>query len=177
MKRIGQARIEWALFGVIAVVCAVLSFLQYRWTGELSRAEPALLRAGLNEQVRRLVQDFNEELRDSWTTLRPDAAEIREQGFGEAHRTRYQQWASSHDRSLFTWIGIAAPARGMLRLYGIDGQGRIAPIEWPPDWEALRAAMMARSKGVGRPPSAAYDSDTLQVPVFAGPDDRGAELE
>ena len=50
----GQARIEWALLGVIAVVCAVLSFLQYRWTGELSRAEPALLRAGLNVQVPRL---------------------------------------------------------------------------------------------------------------------------
>jgi hypothetical protein len=59
VKRIGQTRIEWALLGVIAVVCAVLSFLQYRWTGELSRAEPALLRAGLNEQLPRLVQAFS----------------------------------------------------------------------------------------------------------------------
>src|SRR5580704_10007578 len=101
VKRIRQARIEWALLGVIAVVCAVLSFLQYRWTGELSRAEPALLRAGLNEQLPRLVESFNEELRDSWTMLLPDAKEIREQGTAEAHRVRYQQWASSHDRSLF----------------------------------------------------------------------------
>src|SRR5580692_4267501 len=80
VKRIGQARIEWALLGVIAVVCGVLSFLQYRWTGELSRAEPALLRAGLNQQIVRLVQDFNEEIRESCAMLMPDAAELREMG-------------------------------------------------------------------------------------------------
>src|ERR1700722_8525327 len=114
----GQARIEWALLGVIAVVCAVLSFLQYRWTGELSRAEPALLRAGLNEQVPRLVQAFNEEIRESCAMLLPDAKEIREQDPAEAHRTRYEQWASSHDRSLFTRIGIASPEQGTLKLFG-----------------------------------------------------------
>jgi hypothetical protein len=112
VKRIGQARIEWALLGVIAVVCAVLSFLQYRWTGELSRAEPALLRAGLNEQLPRLARAFNEELRDNCTLLLPGAKEIREQGAAEAHRIRYQQWASAHERSLFTRIGIAAPEQG-----------------------------------------------------------------
>ncbi len=177
MKRIRQARIEWALLGVIAVVCAVLSFLQYRWTGELSRAEPALLRAGLNEQVPRLAQAFNEELRDSWTMLLPDAKEIREHGTVEAHRIRYQQWASSHDRSLFTRIGIAAPEQGTLKLYGIDGEGRIAPMEWPPNWRALGDAMTARMKGVGRPPNIPPDSDTIQQPVFADPGDRGSELE
>jgi signal transduction histidine kinase len=177
VKRIGQARIEWALLGVIAVVCAVLSFLQYRWTGELSRAEPALLRAGLNDQIRRLVQAFNEELRDSWRTLPPAAKEIREQGTAEAHRIRYEQWASSHDRSLFTRIAIAVPEQGTLRLYGIDGEGRIAPMEWPPNWDALRQAMTSRMKGDGWPPNNPPDSDTIQLPVFADPGDRGSELE
>ena len=51
MKRIHQPRLEWALLAIIAVVCAVLSFLQYRWTGEVSRAERARLRASLIEQV------------------------------------------------------------------------------------------------------------------------------
>ena len=177
MKRIGQARIEWALLGVIAVVCAVLSFLQYRWTGELSRAEPALLRAGLNEQVRRLVQTLNDELRDSCTMLLPDAKEIREKGAAEAHKIRYEQWASSHDRSLFTRIGIGLPEQATLRLYGIDREGRIAPIEWPPNWETLHEAMTARMKGVGRPPNTSLDSATIELPVFADPGDRGSELE
>jgi signal transduction histidine kinase len=177
VRRIGQARIEWALLGVIAVVCAVLSFLQYRWTGELSRAEPALLRAGLNEQVPRLVRAFNQELRESYTMLLPDAKEIREQGTGEAHKIRYEQWASAHDRSLFARIGIATPEQSALRLYGIDGEGRVAPMEWPPDWESLREAMMTRMQGVGRPPNTPPDSATIELPVFADPGDRGSELE
>jgi signal transduction histidine kinase len=163
--------------GVIALVCVVLSLLQYRWTGELSRAEPALLRAGLNEQVRRLVEAFNEELRDSWTTLLPDSKEIRELGTAEAHRIRYQQWVSSHDRSLFTRIGIAAPEQATLRLYGIDGEGRIAPMEWPPNWGPLRQAMAGRVKGEGWPPNAQPDSGTIQLPVFADPGNRNSEIE
>lgn len=177
MKRIGQTRIEWALFGVIAVVCAVLSFLQYRWTGELSRAEPALIRAGLNEQVRRLVQTFNEEIRESCSTLLPDAKEIREQGLVEANRVRYEQWTSSHDRSLFTRIGIAVPEQGTLHLYGIDNSRRIAIMEWPLEWANLRAAIDARVQGTGRPPNVPPDSDTIQLPLFADPADRGSELE
>jgi len=69
VRRLGQNRIEWALLGVIALVCDVLSFLQYRWTGELSRA-------GLNEQLQRLSQTFNHDLRENCTMLLPDAKEI-----------------------------------------------------------------------------------------------------
>ena len=58
-----------------------------------------------------------------------------------------------HDRSLFARIGIAVPEQGTLHLYGIDGEGRIAPMEWPSNWEELREAMTARSKGAGRPPN------------------------
>jgi signal transduction histidine kinase len=176
VKRIGQARIEWALLGVIAVVCVVLSFLQYRWTGELSRAEPALLRAGLNEQVPRLARAFNEEIRESCTILMPDADEIRELGAAEAHRLRYQQWAASHDRSLFTRIGMAIPEQGNVQLYGMDGEGRTAAMEWPPNWQGLRDEMAARIKGAGRPPITPPDSATIQLPIFADPQKRGSEV-
>jgi signal transduction histidine kinase len=177
LKRIEHNRIEWALLAVIALVCAVLSFLQYRWTGELSRAEPALLRAGLNQQVRRLVQAFNEELRESCAALLPVAKALREQGVAEAHKLRYEQWVASHDRSLFSRIGIVAPERGVLRLYGIDSGGRIMPMEWPSNWERLAAAMHARLSGSGRPPTIPPDSGIIQLPVFADPADHGSELE
>lgn len=167
MKRIGQTRIEWALLCIIAVVCAVLSFLQYRWTGELSRAEPALLRNGLNEQVRRLVQSFNEQLRENCTMLLPEAKELREHGAVQAHRVRYEKWVSAHDRSIFSRIGVAAPEQGSLRLYGIDGVGRISPMDWSPEWDTLRAGMTARMKGLGRRPNTPPDSTAIEVPVFA----------
>ena len=177
MKRIGQTRIEWALLGVIAVVCLVLSFLQYRWTGDLSRAEPALLRAGLNDQIHRVTQSLNEELRENCTALLPEAKEIRQLGAAEAHRLRYQQWASSHDRALFTRIGIAAPEQGTLKLSGFDREGRIVPMEWPPEWVPMREPMIARINGAGRPPGAPPDSETIQLPVFADPANRGSEME
>jgi signal transduction histidine kinase len=50
-------------------------------------------------------------------------------------------------------------------------------MEWPAAWESLRQAMAARMNGDGGPPGTSPDSDTLQFPVFAGPGERGAELE
>src|SRR4051794_36295960 len=152
VRRVKQTGIEWTLLGVIAVVCAVLAFLQYRWTGELSRAEPALLRAGLNEQVRRFAQTFNEDIRDSCTMLLPDAADIRAQGLEAAHHTRYEQWATVHDRALFKKIGVAVPEQGVVHLYAIDAPGHIAPMDWPVNWEPFRVGMTARVRGGGRPP-------------------------
>ena len=173
----GQTRVEWALLGVIAVVCAVLSFLQYRWTGELSRAEPALLRAGLNEQVRRLVQAFNDEIRESCIAILPDAADLRREGMAEAHRTRYTQWTSSHDSSLFARMAVAAPEQGTMRLYMIDSTGRLAPADWPSAWQSLRESMTARVKGIGRPPNSPPDSDTVQMPLFGDSADATSEME
>ncbi len=154
----------------------MLSLLQYRWTGELSRAEPALLRAGLNDQVRRLTQSFNDEIRESCTMLLPDAKELREQGMAKAHGARYEQWASAHDRSLFQRIGIAAPEQGTLKLYGLDSQGRIGTMQWPAEWRMLREAMTARAKGAGRPPNAPRDSNLIELPVFADSSERVSEL-
>jgi len=122
------------------------------------------------------VRDFNDGIRENCTMLLPDAKAIREQGVAEAHRIRYEEWAASHDRSVFARIGIATPERGALKLYGSDGVGRIVPMEWPPNWLALRAAMTARMNGVGRPPVASPDSDSIPLPVFADAA-RGSELE
>ena len=176
----GQARLEWALLGVIALVCAGLSFLQYRWTGQLSRDELGRLRAGLIEQVDRLARAFDDEIRQSCAALLPYANELREPGREEAHRIRYQQWATSHDRGLFGRIGVVVPEQAALTLYRLDGDGRIAPMEWPSEWQNLRAQMAARIKGGGRPPSAPLDSDLIELPVLDASDDPhrpGPELE
>jgi signal transduction histidine kinase len=164
---------EWALLAVIAIVCAVLSFLQYRWTGELSKAEPALLRAGLNDQLHRLSQAFNSEIRENCTLLLPDALEIAATGAPEALHNRYEQWVSTHDRNLFLRIALATQEKGQVVLYGINRAGHIGSIEWPADWEDLRMTMASRLKGLGRPPNTRPDSNLIQAPLFARP---GPEL-
>jgi signal transduction histidine kinase len=166
VKRIGQTRIEWALLAVIAVVCAVLSFLQYRWTGELSKAEPALLRAGLNDQLHRLSQAFNNEIRDNCMMLLPDSRS-RGNRLVDGFQNRYGQWASSRDRDLFQRIGISTKEPDDVILYGIDNAGRVKAMDWPPDWEDLHEAMAARHPA--RPPDARPDSNLLQMPIFGQP--------
>ena len=177
MKRIAPAAVEWALLGIIALVCAVLSILQYRWTGELSRAEPVFLRAGLNDQVRRLTQAFNEEIRENCVSLLPEASEILERGTLEAHRLRYEHWATSHDPNLFARIGIAVPESGALTLYLVDAPGKLATGAWPKNWGPFRAGMTARMNGVGRPPNTPSDSVVIEVPIFADGAQAGTELE
>jgi signal transduction histidine kinase len=166
VKRISQTRVEWALLAAIAIVCAVLSFFQYRWTGELSRAEPALLRAGLNDQLHRLSQAFNNEIRDNCIMLLPDSRSS-DTKLVDAFQTRYDRWISSHDKDLFLRIGMAAKEKDGVTLYGIDKAGRVAAMDWPADWEELHGSMIARLNGPARPPSARPDSNLLQMPIFA----------
>jgi signal transduction histidine kinase len=175
VKTIPQRRLEFGLLAVLAIVCTTMSILQYQWMGELSRAERARLRSGLNEQVLRLVRAFDEGISDSCTALLPNAAEVREEGFEKAHTSRYQEWAASHDAALFSRIGIAAPQDGQLKLYGFDRQGRIGSTEWPAEWKTLRAQMTARMNGTGPAPSVPPRSMSIEVPVFGAGDGRHGE--
>src|SRR5689334_6041642 len=123
VKRMYQTRMEWVLLAVIAVVCAVLSFLQYGWTGELSKAEPVLLRTSLNDQLRLFARDFNNEIREACVSLAPGTIEGDSAG-PDALSDRYAHWALSHDRKLFLRIAIASAKKEGLTLYGIDATGR-----------------------------------------------------
>jgi signal transduction histidine kinase len=119
-------------------------------------------------------------IRESFAMLAPDARQLREEGRSEAHRARYEQWAASHDRSVFAHIGIAAPDDGKLNLYTFDGKGHFLVAEWPEKWQPLRETMTAQMKGVGPPPSAPADSTLIEFPIFAEDahhGGRGPELE
>ena len=112
---------------VIALVCAVLSFLQYRWTGELSRAEPALLRAGLNDQLRRLAQAFNNEIRESCTAFARREGDSRT-GIGRSSQNSLRAVGRRRTTaSLFTRIGVAAPEQGKLSCTGWTAEARLPP--------------------------------------------------
>lgn len=162
-----QSRIEIALLAGIALVSVVLSYLQYRWTGELSLAEPALLRAGLNNQVRRLAQAFDNEIRENIASLLPDGSEIEELGDREAHRVRYADWTAAHDRAFFGRIGVAAVGHETITLYQLDDRGLIQRIQWPEEWQSLRESMEARVRGSGRPPNGQPGSNAIEAPVFS----------
>lgn len=167
MRRISHSRTEWALLALIAVVCAVLSVLQYRWAGELSRAEPALLRAGVNDQLRRLSQSFNTDLREACNSLAPSASDLTGTARNEAVRERYAQWVSSHDRKFFLRIAIVLATDKGPDLYALGPAGNMEAIAWPDEWGNLRRAMQGRLQGTGRPPNVNADSSLIELPIFA----------
>ena len=72
------------------------------------------------------------------------------------------------------------PEHGTLGLYGMDSEGRVAPMEWPPGWAVLRNQMTARMHGADSTPTARADSTLIEMPVFGdsgGRRGRRQELE
>jgi hypothetical protein len=65
-----QNWIEWGFLAFLLVLCAVLTALQYRWTGEVSRAETARLRAALAGQAQALANALNNPARAGGVTGR-----------------------------------------------------------------------------------------------------------
>jgi hypothetical protein len=57
--RARQNWIDWGFVAFLLVLCALLTALQYRWTGEVSRAETARLRAALAGQAQSLANALN----------------------------------------------------------------------------------------------------------------------
>ncbi len=180
MRHLRQNRLEWTLFGLIALGCAGLSVLQYRWIGEVSRAEGARLRASLDEQARRFAHRFNEELRENCRALLPEADELAESGVAQAHQQRYQDWAASHDVKLLARIAVAVREQDQLQLYALDSRGALQPAVWPTQWAELRASLVMRAAGEGGPPRVPADSTLIEMPVLASDGRRrgpGRELE
>ncbi len=167
MKYLRQNRLEWTLFGLIALGCAGLSFLQYRWIGEVSRAEGARLRASLDEQARRFSHRFNEELRENCRALLPEADELAESGMAQAHQQRYQDWAANHEAKLFQRLAVAVREQDQLQLYMLDSRGALQPAVWPPQWEEFHVGLWMRALGDDPPPRVPFDSALIEMPVFA----------
>jgi hypothetical protein len=95
----------------VALLCCVLALLQYRWIGEIGRAEQDRLRAGLPGALVRLSEGFNTGIEAACAALQPSNAEVDEWGRNRAYAARFAAWRESERyRNLFRATGIAIPA-------------------------------------------------------------------
>ncbi|MCP4658865.1 MAG: HAMP domain-containing histidine kinase [bacterium] len=139
MKR---RRLKISLPGTMAIVLpvllALLAALQYRWTGQLSRAERDRARAGLQAAVNRLGEDLDRELTRAFLYFQADpTASDLETGLVE----RYRRWAASAPFPelvgdiFLAWHGES----GDVQLSRLDQElGRFGPSEWPETLGAIR---------------------------------------
>lgn len=161
---------EGVFLGLLALLCLVLLVIQYRWTGELSRAEGVRLRASLSEGLQALGRAFDTELRESCMELLPAADDIDGKGREAAHASRLEAWKAAQHRPCFARMGVAVPESGGVNLLTMDlASGRLSANSWPAGWERLKERF--ESVRLGGPPTAPVADPTsavLEFPVFSG---------
>ncbi len=159
---------QWGWLAVMATLCAVLAILQYRWTGELSRAEQSRLGSGLEEQLRRMARAFDQQVREAFETLLPDERDVADSGLAAAQALAFRRWQRLDPRpQLFRRIALATPSPDGLALALLDQEtGATSPIPWPAEWQPLRNSLTARRQGGARPPRLAPESLLHEFPLF-----------
>ena len=164
-----QTLIEWGFVAFLLVLCGILTALQYRWTGDVSRAEAARLRAGLAGQAQALARAFDTELAEACAALSPARAELSATNLQAAWEARWREWRASNPRPIFRRIGVAVPSRGGVELIGPDEAGeKIGAMEWPADWSPLRE--FATRMVNGGVPSLHEDrgGELMELPIMGG---------
>src|SRR5215472_13934581 len=104
-----QPWLPWIAVGVLAVVCALLGALQYRWTGEISGAERQRLQTSLRDRLRLLQREFDSRISGFCAALQPGAALVESVGREQAYASQYRLWRQSHE-GLFGRLALAVPA-------------------------------------------------------------------
>src|SRR5215472_15705656 len=108
-----QPWLPWIAVGVLALVCAVLGALQYRWTGEISGAERQRLQTSLRERLGLLQREFDSRISGFCAALQPGPSLVEALGREQAYASQYRVWSQSQE-PLFRRIALAVPRDGLL---------------------------------------------------------------
>ncbi|HBY60743.1 MAG TPA: hypothetical protein DEH78_13035, partial [Solibacterales bacterium] len=159
---------------MLVVACGVLAILQYRWTGELSRAESERLRRGAGAQLSQLARAFDSELRRAVIDLVPKPERVASDGWERANVEQVSAALKRMERPMFRRVFAAVPSgpagSGALNLYQASPDGsRFSSAAWPEtsEWQFLRKRLSALLEGA--PPFGDIVdplSNLIEAPVF-----------
>ncbi len=157
-----------SLIALLGVLGLVMALLQYRWTGELSRAEQDRLGDALQRSLSRLSHDLDEEILSPARALPPTDTEVAEQGREAAYIARLRRWATqTGDTKLLRAVGLAIPDHGALQLKILDpGKREFAVADWPASWSILREQLTRRARGERVAPTEPQ-SLIVEIPRFS----------
>src|SRR5438067_7874244 len=100
--------VEWAPVTLLALLCAALAVLQYRWIGEISDAERSRLHEALQTRLGGLRRALDDEMSSAFAGLIPSPAQIADLGREAAYSAQYGHWQESH-HNLLRRIALAIP--------------------------------------------------------------------
>jgi len=162
-----RQRIFSAAILLVAVVCAVLAFLQYRWIGEVADAEQQRMRHDLQRNLDLVRRDFDSSIAAASRALVPSNQEVAASDREHAYLQRYRE-APESTRRFFSRFAIAIPRNGELTLRQLDPQtATLRQVEWPLGWAKLREALELRLAGQYPVPEEYRPEDVIEVPRFA----------
>jgi signal transduction histidine kinase len=153
-----------ALLGLLPL----LAVLQFRWLGEVSRAERDRMQAGLKTAVANFSQDFDRELMRAYLSFQMDSRTESDRDWPHYAR-RYDQWAQTTAYpQLVSGIYLAEPAADenaadRFALYRFDRAATtFAPVAWPATLASLRQSL-AQELDAARGPSPLVYQSSLDI--------------
>src|SRR4051812_16125653 len=173
-----QARLSWVFVGVLVCLCSTLGVIQYKWIGEVSRADHERLRGSLQVSLQRLSQDFNAEVSAACSAIMPDISRMDDAEREKTYALHYLRWrGSSGPNGLFSRVTRVVPRGETLELRDLDlDKGTFETIEWPAAWIALRDRLAARLsddpsiRHAAFGPSGAQELALIDLPQFGRPE-------
>jgi signal transduction histidine kinase len=171
IARLKQTQADWALCGLMLALCAVLSVLQYRWTGQIADAEVRRLRSNLDEQSRALAHAFDAELRSACSQLVPEGPRFPDDDLAGVLLARFKTWKAGNYRPVFSRIAMAVSDENGIQLSLLNQtSGQWVGTNWPGAWSALEDNLARKMTGPA-PPFNDECGMLLELPVFGGPPD------
>lgn len=168
-----RALLSWAAVGVLAVLCGVLAIMQYKWVGQVSRAEQERRNKELLTSLTRLTAAFQTQIQEATSALRLTAAQIEAGGREEAYAARYRRWHDAGHGFLFKSVALAVPDEDAVSLAMLDlSNARFRPALWPDSWTPMRRHLQSRltlfsRDGRGDPGAGRVDLES--TPLFEIP--------
>ncbi len=168
-KRQKQVFIEGAFIASLLILCAILTALQFHWTGQLSQAETDKLNSTLDDQVRMVTDAFDDQLAASCSQLLPrDAAgqfpppgggpppdraqgqppDAGDEPIKNGIPSLEEPWATAELPPRFRRVAVAVPQGERLALFPLPF-GNSLPKEspWPDDWAKLHRDLLGKVTG------------------------------
>jgi signal transduction histidine kinase len=133
------------IVAILMALLVILAVLQYRWLGELSEAEHARLRAGLDHAAARFCDDFDRELGRAIVAFAPLllAGGVNEEQRLAEHLARWRDDAPFPEvvRQVVVVAGqIGGP---VATICGDATSGTLSPCPWPSAFESVRDGVIS----------------------------------
>ncbi len=142
MKKLLKKRppLTLVLAASLVLLLALFATLQYRWLGQVSRAERERMQESLSAGATQFSRDFDRELARAYLSLQMDAADLRDNRWDD-YSKRYDRWfqTAPYPRLVKGVFVVEEDDKSGPRLLEFDrAQAMLKPREWPPELLTLR---------------------------------------